>query len=874
MKFTHKVIRRGGAIVRDGPGLEFSAAKTLPAGTLLSVVKLRNEWAIVDLRGDGYTDGYVAADDIDAVDVGNARLPDAGGRRGAFEATAIDDGGELEDKPIVSQKAAVDSERLDVPRVAPRAESAAPFARLDTSHKPVPGWEISETSGASRQFWLTYQGLSSPLKLGYAFTYADENPDTRGLARTSTHQPVLAFEPQDWRNDFGLWPELIYPTSWAESNANFLVVNAWDVAAITFGFIQLAAHTADDLIPFFKRLIRNLPEETRQWFPELALVDGALCYRKDGQIKMLENARRPTDGARSASYYRGDFMEFFNPNRRMVDKEELHAAARWIEWTRRSVAMRREQVASSIENMKSSLAILHRELKRSGSSRYPEGVDGMRCDHLAAAIAVPHLSEAKVGKAVSALHAPDVLEAFRTLEYGPGERESNVVKGVRARGTRLSSLRYSLGAGAPMDQIAVVSPVPGRGAFASEKAAGLFSRAEGHVHPDSALKEGVGGPFLADLNYDRSQFLRSPVSDEDLVSPDLHEDDPEFRDDFADAVAGASWAPDAESFDYSHLKWTGPIGQKFRLRAADLALLAELNDFPAGRIAGTPILFGLRGCRIVESTEHFETEVVLVDDRPTHVKPKCVMGVWDRDGGRIAAFAGSTVPQANVASRATSGNMLATGYYGYLAGAHCAGSPVVCRPGCFLLRSKPQVKRTVIVRRRGPRGNQFNLKDLIDMCEPGDNIHPTFRNHMESFSSIGCLAVQGFADSGGNHTGAWKKFRKSAGMMDDDGDPGKNYDYMLLTGLEALMASQMREASLQNDPAARRRLRRLRFGSESGAVATLQSSLGLANHGKLDPETAEAFYKRQSARQGGACDGIYTPDFDDANGGIVFGRVA
>jgi hypothetical protein len=43
----------------------------------------------------------------------------------------------------------------------------------------------------------------------------------------------------------------------------------------------------------------------------------------------------------------------------------------------------------------------------------------MRCDYLAAALAVPHLNPSRVDKAVWALCRPDILHAFKKeIEYG------------------------------------------------------------------------------------------------------------------------------------------------------------------------------------------------------------------------------------------------------------------------------------------------------------------------------------------------------------------------------------------------------------------------------------------------------------------------
>ncbi|HET7717825.1 MAG TPA: hypothetical protein VFK86_19530, partial [Bauldia sp.] len=254
----------------------------------------------------------------------------------------------------------------------------------------------------------------------------------------------------------GLWPELIFPTAWAESNASFTVINAWDRAAMTFGFIQLAAHTGDDFLPFFRRLFVELRTEARQWYPELDVVDGRLCFVRGGEYRTLENTVPPPDGGYSAAYYHGDLMAFFNPDRYhktnpRPDPEELHSAGRWLAWTLTSPRMRELQVAASIDNMKSSLMRLHQKMLATPAVRqkYPNGVDGMRCDLLAVAIAVPHLSESKIPVVLEALLTSNPIESIRTSGYGPGGRAQNVHDGMKQRPI-LRDLVYDLGSQAPV----------------------------------------------------------------------------------------------------------------------------------------------------------------------------------------------------------------------------------------------------------------------------------------------------------------------------------------------------------------------------------------------------------------------------------------
>jgi hypothetical protein len=323
-------------------------------------------------------------------------------------------------------------------------EDTSLVPRVSTTHQPMPGWTVGTADG---RYQYRFDGQAN-IDLGKDFLYAPQG--TVGLARVNASAPRLAYNPSEWENDFRFWPELLFPTSNAESNANFLVMNCWDKAAITVGFSQLGAHTPDHMLPLFRTLAKDLPDETGKWFPELQVIDGKLCYVKGDRFKSLENARKPDDGVVADDWFRGDFMQFFNPNRKKTDPEELHASARWIEWSRQSRNVRKVQVASSIKSLKGALNVLNTRLKQQAAHKYPNGVDGMRCDYLSAGLAVVHLAPAKAHLAVAALTAPDILTAFENLEYGPGDREKNVVDGIRQRHPQLKRLMYDFAKGEPV----------------------------------------------------------------------------------------------------------------------------------------------------------------------------------------------------------------------------------------------------------------------------------------------------------------------------------------------------------------------------------------------------------------------------------------
>ena len=336
---------------------------------------------------------------------------------------------------------------------------------------------------------------------------------------------------------------------------------------------------------------------------------------------------------------------------------------------------------------------------------------------------------------------------------------------------------------------------------------------------------------------------------------------------FTAAAAGAKWAADELQPDYAHLGPNLPTGLAFTLTADDLALLAQLNDFDVKSVSDAPVLFGLRGAGIVK--DHTTgAEIVLIDQRPDHILPRCVIGVWNRTTGNVSVFPGSTVPnQAAVAmykNTQRAGNLLATGFYEYRCGAHTTKNQST--PGAFLLRNADMSHRTVIVR-RSRDDLVYQRGDIVDRCAPGDNIHPTFFSQPSGFSSLGCQTVVGTCRSG-THSGPWSAFRTAAGFTTASGVPGKAFSYMLLTGAEARMASALRTGGLLSDKIALRRLRRLRFGSQGPAVKALQEQLNLQNpDGDFGPNTCAELHKLQKNLPGSAgSDGILTPELHDAKG--------
>jgi len=56
------VTARSGLRLRAGPGTEFDIAGTMPLGTKVQVISVKNDWAKIDRDGDGAIDGFAYAD--------------------------------------------------------------------------------------------------------------------------------------------------------------------------------------------------------------------------------------------------------------------------------------------------------------------------------------------------------------------------------------------------------------------------------------------------------------------------------------------------------------------------------------------------------------------------------------------------------------------------------------------------------------------------------------------------------------------------------------------------------------------------------------------------------------------------------------------
>lgn len=332
---------------------------------------------------------------------------------------------------------------------------------LDVTYRPLPNWRIrsSTTSNGTLQWFLDFD-TTRDFYLGYRNSFP---PSYVGLARTgSTSAERLLYDHVPYRAEFGEWASFVYPTGRCESEASFLVVNAWDAAAMTFGFFQMAAHTGEHLAMLFRELMTALPDEAERFFPELKLGSQIGLSPQDGLDRIfaingshrldLDAAAPPTDGLTAAAWYRGRFMRFLNPHRGQIDQEELHAAARWVAWLMTSQAARDICVRNAVNGAKRTVRRVHDYVLSRGHPRYPNGLDGVSMALVQAAMDVKHhgrfnrdIGEDTNQSIFSALIAADPMAAFAKIDTGWREaRSRRSVAEIAAMSQWFSGKRYVL----------------------------------------------------------------------------------------------------------------------------------------------------------------------------------------------------------------------------------------------------------------------------------------------------------------------------------------------------------------------------------------------------------------------------------------------
>ena len=344
---------------------------------------------------------------------------------------------------------------------------------------------------------------------------------------------------------------------------------------------------------------------------------------------------------------------------------------------------------------------------------------------------------------------------------------------------------------------------------------------------------------------------------------------------------GVTWASTPMiSPDYRHLD-NSFAGRTFEFSVDDLQLLIRTNHFEPASADGR-ILFALRGAELVteaggtQSQQLDQQHLRLKETYPDHEHLRCVIGVYNSKTGLLSGFAGSTVPNRRAVSlyysQHTVGNMMMTGMYRFEVGWDMASRPSRI-PGTFIENGRQKAVW---------RSTNNLFYDVFDRLEDdrlhGDNIHPSASDPSSEFSSYGTIAVKGSFKAEdnqdralGTHMGEWGLFRRAAGLAaTGTEDHAKVFDLVMVTGLEAAIASSIRVEGRRSDTVfVREKLERLRQGSSGGLVSKLQSVLGLPESGVMDHTTVVALAKRQVDTLG-YNDGILSLEMEKDIGICIF----
>lgn len=246
-------------------------------------------------------------------------------------------------------------------------------------------WDAQPNGRSADSFYVGYEtgkgkyiGLMMPIKRYYGPQY-----------RAS-----------DYVDQYDHWAQLLELTGYCESKNFFNVINTYDSAKFTFGFYQLAAHTANDnLILLFRRLLK-LPEAA-EYFPELTLINARIHrVNEDGGKTDLEVEMKTGPRGRSQPQL---FMNFLNAKLNAHDIQEVLQSARLIHWSNTHASNRDAQVGVSID-------ILQRKMSKLYAKRYDlDGCDDTICALIAD---IHHQGRASVSKVKAALKKSDPINAL------------------------------------------------------------------------------------------------------------------------------------------------------------------------------------------------------------------------------------------------------------------------------------------------------------------------------------------------------------------------------------------------------------------------------------------------------------------------------
>jgi hypothetical protein len=309
----------------------------------------------------------------------------------------------------------------------PAGAGAVPAAEVATGVAPqAPDFKLEKEG---KQWFATRKGETVRFYIGREV--ADSAAGYFGLFLKGNEYHGPQYRGDDYAGRFGHFAYLLELSGHCESKNRFNLINTYDRAKFTFGFYQLAAHTPNDnLILLMRDLVGS--GIAKNHFPDLKMINGALHQvDADGGTTNLEKSS-PTGPGGSEQLQA--FMDYLNPRRKELDREEVLAAARIMHLANTSAEAREVQVERSAK-------IMERKMARWGTKYHLDG----KPDTICAVISdIHHQGRASVARVKEALASAKPLDNLIDINANYAQRASDlrtIIKQLTDAG-HLGQLRY------------------------------------------------------------------------------------------------------------------------------------------------------------------------------------------------------------------------------------------------------------------------------------------------------------------------------------------------------------------------------------------------------------------------------------------------